>query len=127
GKSSCENQRVKTIIKLGTYLLPGAQWMVKRRILTFIYLICAWTGITELFYTFNRRRRLILTYHNIIPDEFFDNALHLGVSHRLSEFQQQLDLIAARFKITTDFFSDNDRSCVITFDDGYQNNTGAAE
>ena len=101
--------------------------MVKRRLLTFIYLICGWTGITRLFYTLNRHRPLVLTYHNIIPDALFDDALHLGMSHRLSEFQQQIDLIASRLKVTTDLCGMKDRSCVITFDDGYRNNLLAAE
>lgn len=101
--------------------------MFKRRVLTFIYVVCSWAGVTKLFYSLNRRRNLILTYHNIIPDDLFDDALHLGVSHRLSEFQRQLDLITARFQVTTEFLSDEPRSCVITFDDGYQNNVAAAE
>jgi peptidoglycan/xylan/chitin deacetylase (PgdA/CDA1 family) len=74
----------------------------------------------------NRRRRLIITYHNIIPDDLFDAALHLGVSHRLSEFQAHLDLLTARFTLTTDILSDKPRSCIITFDDGYRNNVVAA-
>jgi peptidoglycan/xylan/chitin deacetylase (PgdA/CDA1 family) len=97
-----------------------------RRLLPFIYLICGLIGITALFYALNRQRRLVLTYHNIIPDELFDNALHLGVSHRLSEFEKQLDVVSERFNITTNLFSAGMRSCVITFDDGYQNNLLAA-
>jgi peptidoglycan/xylan/chitin deacetylase (PgdA/CDA1 family) len=103
-----------------------ARTMMKRRILVVIYLLCSWTGIVALFYILNRKRRLILTYHNVIPDEFFDDALHLGVSHRVSEFRSQLDLIKSRFKVTTDFFSEDDETCIITFDDGYQNNVLAA-
>lgn len=90
------------------------------------YVICGVTGVTALFFALNRRRRLILTYHNVIPDELFDDALHLGVSHRLSEFEKQLAVIRAWFNVTTDLFATDERSCVITFDDGYQNNTLAA-
>jgi peptidoglycan/xylan/chitin deacetylase (PgdA/CDA1 family) len=101
--------------------------MNKATPLSSVYALCRSIGITRLLYACNRHRLLILTYHNIIPDEFFDDALHLGVSHRLSEFERQVDLIAERFDVTTDFHSDRSRSCVITFDDGYKNNIVAAE
>lgn len=98
-----------------------------KRLLPIFFVICGWTGVTRMFYALNRRRLLIITYHNIIPDDLFDDALHLGMSHRLSEFQRQLDLLASRFKLTTDILSTEPTSCVITFDDGCRNNLAAAE
>lgn len=97
------------------------------RLLPFFYAICGWIGVTRLFYGINRRRPRIITYHNVIPDHLYDDALHLGVSHRLSEFQAQLDLLVARFAVTTDILAAKPGACVVTFDDGYCNNILAAE
>jgi peptidoglycan/xylan/chitin deacetylase (PgdA/CDA1 family) len=98
-----------------------------RKLLTLFYTVCSWIGITGLFYTLNLQRLCIITYHNVIPDHLYDDALHLGVSHRLSEFRAQIDLLMSRFEVTTDLLTAERRSCAITFDDGYYNNILAAE
>jgi peptidoglycan/xylan/chitin deacetylase (PgdA/CDA1 family) len=54
-----------------------------------------------------------LAYHNVIPDEFYDDSLHLGVSHASSVFEKQI-------KVLSTFFGK--KNIVFTFDDGYLNN-----
>ena len=83
-------------------------------------MIAYYLGIFKLFYFLNRTQQIILTYHNVIPDDYFDNRLHLGVSTSASAFEKQLKIILSRFKITTNFAVP--ASCMLTFDDGYQNN-----
>lgn len=94
--------------------------MMKRRLLKIIYFLCYITGITALFFQLNKNKQLIITYHNVIPDHQFDNALHLGVSCCLSAFNSQLEAITQKLKCTT--MLGQPSSCVITFDDGYKNN-----
>ena len=101
--------------------------MLKRRLLLMVYFVCYWLGVISLCYALQRRHKLILTYHNVIPDQLFDGALHLGMSHPLSIFVKQIELIRQRFEITTELGGSGDRSCVVTFDDGYRNNITAAE
>lgn len=84
------------------------------------YLACYLVGLTSLFYFLNRSRQIILSYHNVIPDEAFDGALHLGVSHRASVFERQLAIVKSKKRITTEVPSVG--NCVITFDDGLRNN-----
>lgn len=100
---------------------------LKQVVLESLYVVCHWTGVFKIFYSLRRRTTLILAYHNVIPDELFDESIHLGTGHRVSEFQRQIALIASRFKIITDFSASGAGKCIITFDDGYANNIGAAE
>jgi peptidoglycan/xylan/chitin deacetylase (PgdA/CDA1 family) len=72
------------------------------------------------FFWLNRKKQVVVTYHNIINDDFFDSAVHLGVSNRLSEFDKQIKLIISKFKVVTEI--GKPKSCIITFDDGYRNN-----
>src|SRR5690348_11387751 len=98
---------------------------MKRRLLIGLYFICYWSGIVAIAYWLNRRTTLILSYHNVLPDELFDSSLHLGVSHRWSEFIRHIDIIRKRLRITTNVAESRPRHCVITFDDGYANNIAA--
>ena len=67
-------------------------------------------GIFSFFYYINRHKRIVVTYHNVIPDHLFDNTPHLGVSHAASVFEKQITLLKRKIS-----------NLVITFDDGYQN------
>lgn len=73
-------------------------------------------GIIHLFYWFNKNKKLVITYHNIIPDELFDQSCHLGMSHSQSVFDVQMRLVHHRF-----FKKNNYNIPLITFDDGYKN------
>ncbi len=85
---------------------------MKQKLLHTFYFFSSYVGLFRLFYYINRRQKIILTYHNIIPDDLFDDSVHLGVSHRESVFENHIKLINRRFS--------KDKIC-ITFDDGYKN------
>jgi len=76
-------------------------------------------GVIRLFYWLNLKKKLILTYHNIIPDDLFDHTYHLGVSHSESIFKKQIQLICTRF--ISNHKGKKMVRCLITFDDGYKN------
>jgi len=97
---------------------------MKRILVSVFYRLSFFTGLTELFFFINRKKRLIVTFHNVIVDELFDDSLHLGVSHSRSNFQFQVNLISRRFTISDDI--ESQRCAIITFDDGYQNNLSIA-
>jgi len=93
---------------------------MKRLILKIIYVTAYYSCLLNFFYFLNRKKQVILSYHNIIPDQHFSNLPHLGVSSSTSVFYKQLEIILKRFKTTTTIGIP--ASCMITFDDGYRNN-----
>lgn len=98
---------------------------VKKRLLGLVYALAYHTGLIHLFYLGGRKRQVILTYHNVISDDLFDEtAIHLGVSCTASTFKKHLDIILARFKVSTELGLSG--TCMITFDDGYRNNLDIA-
>jgi peptidoglycan/xylan/chitin deacetylase (PgdA/CDA1 family) len=74
------------------------------------------SGIDSLFYHLNRRRQIVLAYHNVVPDTLYDNSLHLGVSHSAGVFERHLQIINQRWPA-----SEKPDACLITLDDGYAN------
>jgi len=86
----------------------------------FVLFVLHYLGLNRLFYAITSKRQKIITYHNIIEDLYFDNALHLGVCHSQSVFKFQLKEIAkANLNFSTEI--NQEKSVMITFDDGYQN------
>lgn len=77
------------------------------------------TGITKLFYKLNKNRKKIIAYHNIIPDEFYNNYVNLICSTKESNFTRQLEIIKENFNVGLDFYNNNE--VTLTFDDGYLN------
>lgn len=77
------------------------------------------TGITKLFYKLNKDRKIILAYHNVIPDKYFKDYIHLDYSIKESQFRKHLDVIRIRFDVGVDLY--NPKEITITFDDGYKN------
>lgn len=77
------------------------------------------TGFTRLCYFFNRNRKRVIAYHNVIPDKFFDDSLHLFHSMKESSFKAQLEVMRKRFRVSTDI--EDVKSITLTFDDGYLN------
>lgn len=93
------------------------------RLLKVLYVCTYYLGINRLFYLIKRAQRII-AFHNVIPDPYFDNALHLGMSCKTSTFEKQIQHILKRLKISTVLFEKN--TAMITFDDGYDNNSRVA-
>ncbi|MGL4990787.1 MAG: polysaccharide deacetylase family protein [Sarcina sp.] len=85
---------------------------------------CEILGINNLFYLLNKNRKKVIAYHNVIEDRYFDESLHLTYSTCESAFRAQVALIKEKFKIDLDVY--NDKSVMITFDDGYKNQTVTA-
>lgn len=84
-----------------------------------VAIIAFWCGFDALFYWLNRRRKRIITFHNVLPDELFRRGVANGVSNSVSEYKQILALCAKRYKLSTDLMDPS--TLTITFDDGYHN------
>lgn len=82
------------------------------------------TGFTSLCYRLNKNRKRTIAYHNIIPDQYWDDSLHLAHSMKESSFVKQLDVIQDRFGVTLNV--DDVNEATITFDDGYLNQYSVA-
>ena len=76
-------------------------------------------GFTKFCYFINRNRKRVIAYHNIIPDEYFDNSIHLSYSIKESNFKKHLDIINKNFSVGLDYRDPN--QVTLTFDDGYIN------
>lgn len=82
------------------------------------------SGVIHLAYWLGRKRQIIVTYHNVLPDRLIDDSLHGMNAHAASVFRKQLAIIRRRFPVTTEFGRPG--SCVIAFDDGCSNNARVA-
>lgn len=76
-------------------------------------------GLSQIFYFLNRRRKRILTFHNVLPDELFRPTLANGVSCSVSTFEMSLDEVGKHFGFSTGL--GDPENVTITFDDGYVN------
>ncbi|TDG37701.1 polysaccharide deacetylase family protein [Pedobacter changchengzhani] len=81
--------------------------LVKKIIAVFLY----YSGIAYLLSRIIEHKTL--TYHNVMPDCFYDNKLHLGVSHSSTVFESHI-------KVLSRFFGR--KKLKFSFDDGYLNN-----
>lgn len=82
------------------------------------------TGFTSLCYRLNKNRKRTIAYHNIIPDKYWDDSLHLSHSMKESSFIKQLEVIQDKLEITLNIYDTN--KATITFDDGYLNQYSVA-
>ena len=86
----------------------------------FFLFVFHYLGFNRLFYAITNKRQKIITYHNVIDDLYFDDALHLGVCHSQSVFRFQLnEMTKSKLNFSTKI--NQEKSIMITFDDGYQN------
>lgn len=81
--------------------------------------VSKYTGLTALCYFLNRNRKRTIAYHNVIPDKYWDNSVHLTHSMKESSFRKQIEVIKNRFNVDLDI--DNPKTVTLTFDDGYLN------
>lgn len=89
--------------------------------LKLLYVTAYHMGVFRIFFHVQRKRQTVVTYHNVISDDLFDDELlHLGVSCRESSFVRHLDIIKSEFTVVTEVGVPG--SCIISFDDGYNNN-----
>ena len=58
------------------------------------------TGFTSLCYRLNKNRKRTIAYHNIIPDKYWDDSLHLSHSMKESSFIKQLEVIQSKLGTT---------------------------
>ena len=98
---------------------------MKTLLLNILYFFSYYSGLNNFFYYLTTSRQRVVTFHNVIPDILYDDSIHLGVSCTESTFEYQLEEIGKKFKFTTELSVNN--SCIITFDDGYNNNLFASE
>ncbi|WP_188109709.1 polysaccharide deacetylase family protein [Pseudohalioglobus sediminis] len=92
---------------------------MKSLVLQCIYFAAFYAGILDLFYR-RRKTPIVITYHNIIPDDLFDkNAQFIGGDHRVSEFDAHLSIVSSKVSIGNRCIPGE---VLITFDDGYKNN-----
>ena len=86
-----------------------------------LYVCAYYSALITLFRWINRKKIIVLSYHNIIPDHLFDFAPHLFVSHSQSVFREQARFLRRYFHASTWPPKAGHYRCVITFDDGYKN------
>lgn len=81
--------------------------------------ICYICQLHRLAYFLNRKRKRIITFHNVLDDDVFVANVANGVSNSLSSFKKIIDEIEKRFSFSLDL--DDPSTITITFDDGYSN------
>lgn len=94
---------------------------MKNKLIYLSYFLGYYLGLHKICRLFTPKQ-IVLTYHNVIPDRYFDNAVHLTASGSLPEsvFKKQIEYISKHYLVTTKI--NTPHSIVITFDDGYKNN-----
>jgi peptidoglycan/xylan/chitin deacetylase (PgdA/CDA1 family) len=92
---------------------------IKKTLKKSIIKISKYTGITNIFYKLNKNRKIIIAYHNVIPDEYFNKNINLDFSIKESELEKQIQLIKKRCQVGLNIYDNN--QVTITFDDGYLN------
>lgn len=86
--------------------------------------ICYYLQLHRLAYFINRKRKRVITFHNVLDDDIFIRNVANGVSNSFSSFKKIIDEIGNRFPFSLDL-NDSD-TVTITFDDGYNNQVAVA-
>lgn len=89
-----------------------------------VALLFSISGLSKMFYWLNRSRKRILSYHNVIPDEYYNDNLVDCESRSASLLRFQLEYLSTRFKLGCNIC--NYDELTITFDDGYLNQFSVA-
>ena len=91
---------------------------MKRKFVSIIARFAYWFGIDAFFYFLNRKAKRILTFHNVMPDDLFDDATTV-LSDTESSFRRKIRHLKKRWRFSVDL---NDSSTLtVTFDDGFVN------
>ncbi|MGL4570224.1 MAG: polysaccharide deacetylase family protein [Clostridium sp.] len=93
--------------------------MATIKTLTAVSKLSKYCGFTKLCYFLNRNKKRVIAYHNIMPDNIFDDSIHLEHSTRESSFIKHIKVIKKKFNIDLDI--ENKKTVTVTFDDGYLN------
>lgn len=93
--------------------------MNNRKLKDFILKIINKSGFNKLCYALNKNRKRIIIYHNIIPDDIYEESINSEFTIKESTFRKQVDMLEKRFKIGLDL--EDTSQLTITFDDGYLN------
>lgn len=88
-------------------------------VINILAFLCYYCGVDSLFYLLNRKRKRIITFHNVLPDVMYVNNLANGVSCSESEFKRIVNEIGRRFRFSVNLF--DPATVTLTFDDGYLN------
>lgn len=92
---------------------------IRSKIRIAFYFFSYYLGLIHLSYYFNMKKKMILTYHHVIPDDMWDDKLHLVVAITESHFRKQLKIIKDHFNQSSKTVDSKIR-LLITFDDGYK-------
>lgn len=84
-----------------------------------IAILSYYLGLDALFYFLNRKRKRILTFHNVLRDDIWRYSLANGVSCCEGDFRKVVKECSRWFRFSTDLC--DAKTLTITFDDGYLN------
>ncbi len=77
-----------------------------------------WSGLDIAFYWLNRRRKRIVTFHHVLPDELYFEDIVNGVSCSETDFKMVLRRLARYYTFSLDL--NDSKTVTLTFDDGYR-------
>lgn len=86
--------------------------------------LCHFLRLHKLAYFMNRRRKRVITFHNVLSEDVFTRNVANGVSCSISSFKRIIDEIATIYPFSLDL--DDPSTATITFDDGYCNQAEVA-
>lgn len=81
--------------------------------------VCYALHLHKLAYALNKDRKRVITFHNVLDDDIFEQNTANGVSCSFSGFKRIIEEVSKVFKFSLDL--DDPTTATITFDDGYNN------
>lgn len=86
--------------------------------------VCYFLRLHLLAYFLNRKRKRVVTFHNVLPDDIYEKNIANGVSCSFSEFKTIIKEISRFYRFSLDL--DDCKTVTLTFDDGYLNQVETA-
>lgn len=77
------------------------------------------TGVVHLFYWLNRQAKRVIVFHNVLPDDLYEDNVLNCASCSVSKFETIVNEVSRKFRFSTDF--NDSKTVTITFDDGLKN------